>query len=193
MYGGKLGIWITVLYYISSNESSKSWEFLQVFWNIICFFSQTFSCSTSRGQRCLNAQTSTTLPLKLCMCILERRLCTYCSLPVLPAQHVTDGTPDYYNTSAHRRSEMSSDHSSDHPSNSCRKCDIKTASVYILAFIIIALSIALSLCLAEVTCSRGDTSLTSCDNTEEELSASLQKTITPDIAEIIVLSQMTEL
>ena len=107
---------------------------------------------------------------------------------------MTDGTQYYYNTSAHRRrSEMSSDHSSDHPSNSCRKCDIKTASVYILVFITIALSIALSLCLAEVTCSRGDTSLTSCDNTEEELSASLQKTITPDIAEIIVLSQMTEL
>ena len=88
---------------------------------------------------------------------------------------------------------MSSDHSSDHPSNSCRKCDIKTASVFTLAFIIIALSIALSLCLAEVTCSRGDTSMTSCNNTEEESSASLQETITPDIAEIIVLNQMTYL
>ena len=110
--------------------------------------------------------------LKLIICILERCLCSYCSLPVLPAQHVTDGTPVHYNTSAHCRSKMLSDHSSDNPSNSRRRCDIKTASVYILAFIIIALSIALSLCLAEVTCSRGDTSMTLCNNTEEESSAS---------------------
>ena len=103
---------------------------------------------------------------------------------------MTDGTQYYYNTSAHRRSEMSSDHSSDHPSNSCKKCDIKIASVYILVFITIALSIALSLCLAEVTCLRGETSMTLCNNTDEESSASLQETVNPDIAEIIVLNQM---
>ena len=42
VYDSKPGIWMIVLYYLSSNESSKSWELLQVFWKIVCFFFRPF-------------------------------------------------------------------------------------------------------------------------------------------------------